>query len=164
MGYEERWERLCAEVIHLPEKTGGRYKGKNKRATVIIQIFVRLKVKAEYARGPLAIRFLFHVGSIHPSIRPQHHFSVRHLSFWPFTSKLITSLYETCMLDISSLYTSMSSSVYPFILPAVHPPASFIFCAWLAHRAVRKYWYMSISHCYVCNIKSILKNAVLIFN
>lgn len=28
----ERWERLCVEVIHRPEKTGGCYKGKNKKS------------------------------------------------------------------------------------------------------------------------------------
>lgn len=46
----ETWrdeKRLCVEVIHRFEKTGGRYKGKNKRVTVIIQIFVRSEVKAE---------------------------------------------------------------------------------------------------------------------
>lgn len=91
----EMRERLC-EVIHRPEKTGERCEGKNKRATVIIQIFVRLEVKAEcvsvlHYDSPFGSYFMYYrqqlglyfkLSSIHPSIPPPSTLS-RELFFCP---------------------------------------------------------------------------------
>lgn len=149
MGYGEI---LCVEVIHPLEKTGGCYKGKNKRATVIIQIFVRSEVKAECLWCYIMIghRVLISctidnswdcILNYHPSIclalHLENDFSVHpsslHPSFRPFLNILIKKKRNaTKHLCWTSFYSSITSSIPPlnsyclftFLL---HP---FIFCGW----------------------------------
>lgn len=134
-GPRERWEGLCVEVIHRPGKTGGCYKGKNKRATVIIQIFVRSEVKAECVwvllyDWPSGSHYMYHrqqlglcfkLSCIHPPCTP---------SRGPlFCQSIITrpAIYQ--LIDKKCHKTPMPDIVlflHPFIVAAVHPLASFI--------------------------------------
>lgn len=141
MGYGEI---LCVEVIHTPEKTGGCYKGKNKRATVIIQIFVRSEVKAECLWCYIMIGHQVLISctvdnswdcvlNYHPSIclalHLENDFSVHpsslHLSFRPFLNILIKKkkCHKAPMLDI-----------FLFLHNFIHPnPSSFQLFTFLLH-------------------------------
>ena len=126
-----RCERLCVEVIHRPGKTGGRSKGKSRRATLIIQIFVRSEVKAQCVYyimighrvligGPWTTAGSVFWAVVHPSIhwsffpalQRENHFFVRPLPLHPSFPSFINKLVKP------AIFFSISSSIHPFIRPA----------------------------------------------
>lgn len=145
----EMRERLC-EVIHRPEKTGERCEGKNKRATVIIQIFVRLEVKAEcvsvlHYDSPFGSYFMYYrqqlglyfkLSSIHPSVPPPSTLS-RELFFCPsiIPPPVLPAIHQHIDKKKAIKHLCWTSHLHPSTPPPPHN-ASSIYILWLSRCAL----------------------------